>query len=159
VEKIMQKRIAVASCCSLIFFAGWAFGQRTLDASNWTDLGRTDGLARLMYVKGYIQGYADGDSAMEKITAVLTKNTPLDSSTKKLIAPQALRLADVVGFEKNVTVGNIDSAVSSFYGDYRNAPVCWNQAVQFSIWALNGNAATDQEVDAARKSGAESGCK
>jgi hypothetical protein len=101
----MQKRIAVASCCSLIFFAGWAFGQRTLDASNWTDLGRTDGLARLMYVKGYIQGYADGDSAMEKITAVLTKNTPLDSSTKKLIAPQALRLADVVGFEKNVTGG------------------------------------------------------
>jgi hypothetical protein len=113
-----------------------------------------------MYVKGYIQGYADGDSAMEKITVVLTKNIPLDSSTKQLVSPQMRRLSDVVGFGKNqdVTVGKIDNAVSSFYSDYRNAPVCWNQALQFSIWSLNGNAPTDQELDAARKSGAESGC-
>jgi hypothetical protein len=157
----MQKRIAVASCCSLIFFAGWAFGQRTLDASNWNELGKTDGLARVMYVKGYVQGYADGDSAMEKIAVVLTKNAPLDSSTKKLIEPQALRVADVAGFGKNenITIGKVDNAVSSFYGDYRNAPVCWNQAVQFSIWSLSGDAVTDPEIDAARKSAAESGCK
>jgi hypothetical protein len=94
-----------------------------LDASGWNELGKTEGLARLMYVKGYIQGYADGDSAMEKIAVVLTKNAPLDSSTKKLIEPQALRLADITGFGKNenVTVGKVDNAVSSFYGDYRNA--------------------------------------
>jgi hypothetical protein len=159
----MQKRIVVASCCAIFFFAGWAFGQSqiTHDASAWTELGKADGLARLMYVKGYIQGYADGDSAMEKIAAVLMKSTPVDASTKKFIQPQAVRVADVTGFGKNenITVGKIDNAVSFFYGDYRNAPVCWNQAVLFSIWALNGNAPTDQEVDAARKSGAESGCK
>lgn len=156
----MRNRILITICCGLTFCAGWVFGQRTLDASNWGELGRTDGLGRLMYVKGYIQGYADGDSAMEKITVVLTKNIPLDSSTKQLVSPQMRRLSDVVGFGKNqdVTVGKIDNAVSSFYSDYRNAPVCWNQALQFSIWSLNGNAPTDQELDAARKSGAESGC-
>jgi hypothetical protein len=157
----MQKKIIVAACCSLIFFGGWASGQKSLDASNWTALGKTDDFARLLYVKGYTQGYADGDSAMEKIAIVLTKNAPVDSSTKQLISPQTRRVADVVGFGKNqdVTMGKIEDAVSSFYSDYRNAPVCWNQALQFSIWALNGNAPTDQELDAARKSGAESGCK
>jgi hypothetical protein len=159
----MQNRLVVASCCSLIFVAGWTFGQSqiTHDASAWAEVGKADGLARLMYIRGYAQGYADGDSAMEKIAMVLTKNAPLDSSTKTLIAPQARRLADLSGFGKNqtATFGALDIAVSSFYGDYRNAPVCWNQAVQFSILALNGNAATEQEIDAARKSGAESGCK
>jgi hypothetical protein len=82
----MQKRIAVASCCAIFFFAGWAFGQRQI-------------------------------------------------------------------------TGKVDNAVSSFYGDYRNVSVCWNQAVQFSIWSLSGDAVTDQEIDAARKSKAESDCK
>jgi len=70
------------------------------------------------------------------------------------------RIGEVVGFEKNkdITVQKIEDAVNSFYGDYRNAPVCWGQAVQFSIWSLNGNAPTDQEVETARKHGADSGC-
>ena len=67
----------------------------------------------------------------------------------------------MVGFGKNenVTVAKLDNAMSSFYSDYRNAAVCWNQAVQFSIWALNGETPTGQELDVARKRGAESQCK
>ena len=151
----------VATCCALIFFAGWAFGQKNLDASNWSELGTTDNLARLTYVKGYIRGYADGDSAMEKIAFAATKDVPLDPEAKRLIAPQVLRLSEVAGLGKNheITVGKIADTMTSFYSDFRNAPVCWNQALQFSIWSLSGDAPTAQEVDQARKSGAEGGCK
>jgi hypothetical protein len=157
----MRKRIIAALFSALIFFAGWAFGQRNLDASNWSDLGTTDNLARLTYVKGYIRGYADGDNAMAAIAFVVTKNAPVDSSTKKLIAPQVLRLSEVAGMGKNheITIGKITDTMTSFYSDYRNAPVCWNQALQFSIWSLSGDTPTDQEIGEARKNGAEGGCQ
>jgi hypothetical protein len=53
----------------------------------------------------------------------------------------------------------IETTMTSFYADYRNAPVCWADALQFSVWSLTGNAATDRELDSARKIGAETGCK
>jgi len=83
-------RIIVTVCGSLIFFAGWASGQNYFDASKWSELGQKDNFARLMYLKGYLRGYSDGDSAMEKIAVVLTKNTPLDSmdsSIKHVVLP------------------------------------------------------------------------
>jgi hypothetical protein len=156
----MRKRIAVACCCGVFFVVAWAFGQQALDASRWSEYGKRDELARTMYVKGYLDGYADGDSAMEKITVVLTTDDPPDALKKKLVAPQALRLPQMIGLGKNrdVTVGKIKDAMSSFYGDYRNAPVCWNAALQFSVWSLNGEAPTEQELDSARKRGAGNGC-
>jgi hypothetical protein len=116
----MRKRIAVACCCVVFFVVGWAFGQQALDASRWSEYGKRDELARTMYVKGYLDGYADGDSAMEKITVVLTKDDPPDASKKKLVAPSGAPLGtNLIGLGKNrdVTVGKIKEAMSSFYGD------------------------------------------
>jgi len=153
-------RTRIACFCGMFFVAGVVFGQKSLDGLGWNDLGKVDELARTMYVKGYVNGYADGDSAMEKITVVLTDGQSPDASKKKLIAPQTRRVAQMLGLGKNgdVTVARIEGAMSSFYGDYRNAPVCWNQALQFSVWSLNGEASTEQELDSARKLGAVSGC-
>jgi hypothetical protein len=40
----MKKIIVVACFCVLVFCSGWVFGQRTLDASNWSELGKIDKL-------------------------------------------------------------------------------------------------------------------
>jgi hypothetical protein len=120
-----------------------------------------DRFARTMYVKGYLDGYNDGDSAMEKITVIVTKGVPPDASTKALVSPQINRVADIAGLGKNrsITVGTIESAMTTFYSDYRNAPVCWKDALKFAVWSLNGDTPAGEELDAARKRGAESGCK
>jgi hypothetical protein len=156
----MQKRIVVTACCALFFCVGLAIGQHPLDASNWSDLGKTDELARIMYLKGYTEGYRDGSSTMGMIAAARTKKIPPDSSTNQFLALASLRLEEVAGLGKTqgITIRTIETTMSSFYIDYRNAPVCWSQALQFSIWSMSGDAATDQELDAARKSGAETGC-
>jgi hypothetical protein len=157
----MRKRIAISCCFGLLFAVGWAFGQQNLSSSKWAEYGKADKFARMMYLKGYVDGYNDGDSAMEKIAGILMKGNPPDSATKKLVTPQVLRMAQVAGFGKNhnITVGGIETAMDAFYGDYRNAPVCWKDALQFSIWSLSGAAPAEQELDSVRKRGAESGCK
>jgi hypothetical protein len=158
----MSKIIVVGCSCVLVFCSGWVFGQQNLDASKWREYGKTDDLARTMYVKGYVAGYSDGDSAMEKITVALMKDNPMDDAKKKLVAPQAVRLSQVSGFgivNPDMTIGKVMDTMSSFYGDYRNSSVCWNQALQFAVWSLNGDTPTEQELSEARKRGAESGCK
>jgi hypothetical protein len=98
---------------------------------------------------------------MEKITFPLLGDKLQDPTTKKLVAPQLLRVADIVGLGKNsnITVGDIENATTAFYSDYRNAPVCWRDAFQFSVWSLSGDAPKEQELNSARKRGAESSCK
>jgi len=157
----MWKRIAIACCCGLIFAVGWALGQQSLSASKWTEYGNENKLARIMYLQGYLDGFDDGDSAMEKITYPLLEDQLQDPTTKKRVAPQLRRVADIVGLGKNssITVGDIQNATTAFYSDYRNAPVCWRDAFQFSVWSLSGDAPTEQELNSARKRGAESSCK
>jgi hypothetical protein len=89
----------------------------------------------------------------------------MDAPTKKIVLAQTQRVGEIVGLpvralqlDTGPTVGKIEETISTFYDDYRNAPVCWNEAVQFSIWSLSGNPPSDDEVSSARKSGAESGC-
>jgi hypothetical protein len=165
----MKKRIIIAACGAVIFFVGWAFGQApSFDAAHWTQLGKADDYARLMYLKGYLRGYSDGDGAMERIAMMFVKKDQLnsmDAPTKKIVLAQTQRVGEIVGLpvralqlDTGPTVGKIEETISTFYDDYRNAPVCWNEAVQFSIWSLSGNPPSDDEVSSARKSGAESGC-
>jgi hypothetical protein len=52
----------------------------------------------------------------------------------------------------------LEATVSTFYADYRNMPVCFDEAILFSAASLAGKAATEQELGAARKRGAEHGC-
>jgi hypothetical protein len=157
----MRRQIAIACCCGLLLAVGWAFGQQNLSASKWAEYGKADKFARMMHLKGYLDGYNDGDSAMEKIASVLMKGNSPDPATKNLVAAQVVRIAQVAGLgvNHNITVGGIETAMDAFYDDYRNAPVCWKDALQFSIWSLNGDASTEKELDAARKHGADDGCK
>jgi hypothetical protein len=64
-------------------------------------MGKMDDLALIMYVRGYTQGYADGDSAVDQVIAVITKGDPIDSETRKLLFPQATRIAEIEGIGKN----------------------------------------------------------
>lgn len=68
---------------------------------------------------------------------------------------------DITGMGKNqqTNTGQIGQAMDAFYSDYRNAPVCWGDALKFSIMSLDGDAPSDQDLDIARKSDAQSGCK
>jgi hypothetical protein len=157
----MRKRIAVVCCFGLFFAVGWAFGQQSLSASKWSEYGNVDKLARTMYLQGYLDGFEDGDSAMERITFPLLGNKLQDPTTKKLVGQQLRHVADVVGLGKNsnITVADIENATTAFYSDYRNAPVCWRDAFQFSVWSLSSDAPNEQELNSARKRGAESSCK
>lgn len=158
----MRKLFIAAGCSSLIFFAGWALGQeKQFDASGWRELEKVDDLASLTYVKAYSQGYVDGENAMEIVASVVTHGKPVDPETKKLVAPHVARITEMQGMGKNrdLTFAKIKDTVTAFYADYRNAPICWNTALQFSVWSLNGDAPTEQELDSARKSGAENACK
>jgi hypothetical protein len=158
----MRKLLIGLGCCGLIFLAGWAFGQMTLDASEWNQLGKLDSLAQTAYVRGYTQGYGDGESAMEQITAGIFKGKVDDSVMKNTTrTPQMNHTFQMIGLGSNreITVTKIVDAMNLFYGDYRNAPICWRNALQFSVWSLNGDAPTDQDLDAARTRGANGGCK
>jgi hypothetical protein len=48
--------------------------------------------------------------------------------------------------------------MDAFYNDYRNAPVCWDDALVFSVESLNDDAPTEQELDATRAANAKTGC-
>jgi hypothetical protein len=119
--------------------------------------------ARLLYLRGYLEGYADGELAMEQLATFVSKDNPPNPSAAPMQAatPMAQRIARMSGFEKNadLTLGQVIDATTAFYNDYRNAPVCWKDALQFSVRALNGDPATETDLASARKRGAESGCK
>jgi hypothetical protein len=56
-------------------------------------------------------------------------------------------------------MGELERTLDTFYSDYRNAPVCLDEAILFSIASLAGNAASDQELGDTRNKDAKSGCK
>lgn len=56
-------------------------------------------------------------------------------------------------------MGQLEATVSTFYGDYRNMPVCLDDAVRLSTKSLEGNVPAEQELNAVRNKGAESGCR
>jgi hypothetical protein len=98
---------------------------------------------------------------MHSARRVETDNPPPSAATKWVAAPLSQHIAEMTGFGKNtgVTVGRVQDAMTTFYNDYRNAPLCWGDALQFCVWSLNGNPATEGVIDLARKRGGESGCK
>jgi hypothetical protein len=93
----MPKRIVIALCVVLIFFVGWAFGQEhQLNAAGWADMGTTDSLAGLMYVKGYTEGYCDGHIKMVLISQ--TKNSPAQAAVTQFLQLETTRAEDLAGF-------------------------------------------------------------
>ena len=120
-------RIRIACFCGMFFVAGAAFGQKSLDALGWNDLGKANRLARTMYVRGYVNGYADGDSAMEQIVAVVFKDQDLQTAFKKMPAdPQIFRVVQMVGLGKNrdISVAKVRPATQGGGGWCRRGVRC-----------------------------------
>jgi len=61
-------------------------------------------------------------------------------------------------FDSKGTLGQLATTMDTFYGDFRNTPVCWQDALLFSNASLAGNAPTEQELETVRKADAKSGC-
>jgi hypothetical protein len=160
----MRKRIMVASCWGLIFLAGWTFGHEQTathqpGGRDWKRLSSTD---HKLYLSGFVNGYSMG--ILHASTLTLEKYAPeqvsaLTFAQKKDYEDSLAWAHKVVPIlSQSVSRSGIDDTVGTFYGDYRNSPVCWGDAILLSAASLSGNPATDQQLNVARKLGAESGC-
>jgi len=149
-------------CCCLGFFGGLAFGQADgagYDGARWKPLTNYE---KSLYAFGFSRGYEQGfeEAGATAIVSMQSKRrlpvpTPEEKGKFVELAAQARDHA----FIGRATVGQLIATVDAFYGDYRNMPVCWNHAVLLSSVSLEGGAPTEESLQAARKSGAESGCK
>jgi hypothetical protein len=133
-----------------IFVAGWAFGsaQYRYNAANWKAL---TSFERVLFVTGFHQGYGSASD----VKTILARQD-LTSSQRALAEHLDRQLA---GSGQHMTVGEIVTGMSTFYDDYRNQPVCWAEALTFSVNALNGTPPSEQELKRTREGSAKSGCE
>lgn len=158
----MRKRITVGVCCGLVLLGGWAFDQAErggYDGARWKPLTTYEkSLYALGFSRGYVQG-SDEAVAAVIVSMQLQRSRPVPTpEQKKKLSELAAQARDHAFIGKG-TIGQITATVDTFYGDYRNMPVCWNNAILLSAVSLEGRAPTQESLEAARKSGAESGCK
>lgn len=155
-----MKKTLIVGGSLLLFCAGWVFGQYAggpkFDGSAWNNLRNMDVLAQTMYTSAYVAGYRRS-SDVDLVIHGPGKPSPLESSR---IARLKIESHDLNGLGKNrhVTVAQVQEAMDAFYIDYRNAPVCWDDALVFSVESLNDDPPTEQELDATRKANTETGC-
>ena len=155
-----MKKTVIVGGSLLLFCAGWVFGQNAAgpkyDGSAWNNLRNMDVLAQTLYTSGYVDGYRRGSIA-DWVIHGSGKPAPLDNSK---ITRLKIESDDLNGLGKNrrVTVAEVQEAMDAFYNDYRNAPVCWDDALVVSVESLNDDAPTEQELDATRKANAKTGC-
>ncbi|HZU45293.1 MAG TPA: hypothetical protein VE994_21630 [Terriglobales bacterium] len=163
-----MKQMVVLAGCLALFYAGWCYGQGQTakglpGGTTWKGV---TGSERQMYVVGFMHGYVLGgrDTAailvakLEKGELSLPKLRPTTPAQKKDMdegIEEAEKAAPTIGRTSALI---LEAAMSTFYNDQRNATVCWDKAAMLSAASLAGNAPTDQELDAARMKGAESGC-
>jgi|SRR5712664_1067638 len=157
----MRKGITFAVCCGLVFLSGWAFGQNasSRDAADWK---QASSASKLMYLVGYIHGYAQGgvDGAIGTVAKMVSKEPPsFTQEQKEEVSREAERVKEYSPSTARGTLGQLISTMDTFYTDYRNAPVCWADAMRFSYASRSGHAASDEELDRARKRGSETGCQ
>jgi hypothetical protein len=109
--------------------------------------------------RGHAAGMSDG---FEEILGAIMAARPASSWTPeeiKIMKEKAEQIERKSAANSGLTMGQLEATVSTFYDDYRNTPVCWDDATRFSTLSLKGNAPTEKELNAVRKKGAESGCK
>jgi hypothetical protein len=164
----MRKLLIIVTGSLAVVSAGWCFGQTRHgnDGNNGNSWRTLPSSTHAFYVAGFTEGYAL--ALVHEEVLIAAKNAPekVPSMTlaQKKYYEETLRWAKrIVPFKfaggTPKPVEQLEGALDTFYSDYRNMPVCWDEAMLFSLASLAGNAATDQELDAARKKGAESGCK
>ncbi len=137
----MCKRITVACCCGLILLAGWALGENKEsgnDGARWKILTPFE---RNLYVLGFSRGCEQGviDAASSALVAQMQSKQPpsLTPEGKKQaldIAAKAKKHSLMLG--SHSTMNRVTDTMSTFYDDFRNMPVCWEDAVMFSTASL-----------------------
>src|ERR1700730_285952 len=163
-RSMMKAPFLVAGCIA-IFCSGWCLGQgqkttHLPGGGDWKALSFAD---HEFYLAGFVQGYGVGmlhagsltiaKLAPEKVSAMTSaeKNDYEESLARaRQVAPVLLHSPSSSGLERTV---------STFYSDYRNVSICFEDAILFSAASLAGNAAKDQELEVARKKGARIGCR
>jgi len=152
--------------CFLLFFAGLLLGQKESAAkhlpggADWLALTPTD---REMYIDGFLMGYKL--SSLQTGSLFLAKFAPekvssMTAAEKKDYEESSGWAHKVLPYFKGpVSSSTLRDTVTAFYSDYRNLHVCLEDSVLFSAASLRGNAASEQELSAARKQGVENGCR
>lgn len=125
-------------------------------------------MEKLMYTNGYLQGFARGsiDGIISATSAIAEKEKKSVTSGGNTIDPARLARLKVEmrdqtgsGANKNMETVQIKDAITAFYSDFRNQGICWPEAFKFATMALNGDTPTEGELQAARKTDAQTGCK
>lgn len=160
----MKKSVTVLAGL-LLFASGWAFGKSrefSADGANWKTLGL---LGKTSYILGFRSGFARGEIDILSMQAVKGSEgvSPLSAESKKeveRISARATRedwsLLKLAGVR--MTNGKVLATMNTFYADYRNAPVCWADALMFSAASLEGHPPTEQELESVRESDATNKC-
>jgi len=154
----MMRKLAVAALCFTL--GGLSGGQdhTSRDGTMWNALQPRE---KAFYAVGFMDG--SENQGNEDGFAVFFFSLELEGS-KNLTPEQESslrRLLDGVGpidLPDSVTAGQIENAVTTFYGDYRNAPVCWGDATEAATLSLAGKAPTEKKLEGWRTQDAKIGC-
>jgi hypothetical protein len=155
------KRLIVVACWLSIFGAVWSFGnqQAAKPLPGGITWNATQESEKQSYVVGFRHGYMTGmqDTLGAAILSDKPKS-PLTPAQKKDMEEWAkeARKAGPVIFNQSALI--LAAAMSTFYNEGQNASVCWEKALMLSAASLAGNEPTTQELDTARKKGAQNGC-
>jgi hypothetical protein len=151
----MSRRIAVVCACIFLggFAGGWAAGASSggydYNGQHWREL---TSFQRTLYVRGFSVGYQDASAAKEALAG-----KSLDDAQGALLA-RIDRYLSGKG-EGHHKMGEIVSAVTTFYDDYRNVSVCWESALTFSVMSVYGDPPSSEELTHARQGSAKTGCE
>lgn len=138
-----MRKLILAAGCVLLFWAGWGFGDQQATkafpgGSTWKGVQEYE---RQMYVVGFMRGYVLGKRdtgalalaqfAKEKLPSM----TPAQRADMEEGIEEAQKAAPAIG---NTSSLILTAAMSTFYNDQRNAPVCWERAVMLLAASLAG---------------------
>lgn len=162
-----MKRAIMVLGCLFIFASGWAFGRTKSAVHNgefWNEIGSaaptgaTANFTKAMYVIGFTGGFGRAEWDAYKPAGGLPKPKPSQHLSPAQLRHGAAAVKDdlamlVAPFH---SPGQIVTEMNAFYSDDRNAPVCWDDALIFSVSSLEGSPPTGKELSAARARGAKS---
>lgn len=165
-----MKKAVIALGCLTIFASGWAFGSSQGSSfgkgTDWKVLGR---VGKVMYVGGYLSGFIRAENDMVAVAyGAGTKGgqrfapTPSESQEAATVVARIKQedwpLLTRYAGTPTPTTGQIVVTMDTFYSNYRNAPVCWHDALMFSAASLAGRPPTERVLNNARIAGAEKPC-
>jgi hypothetical protein len=168
-EDRQMKKANIALGCLTIFVSGWAFGQtrtKPFNGAFWNSLGSSTLASgvKAAYISGFTGGFLRGlaDGSIRTRLATKAGNAATISPTQSkngaaLLAEDAPLLSAFVSKSFGLSNGEMVSEMDAFYRDFRNAPVCWDNALMFSIGSLEGRPPTEEQLSSARVAGAKSG--